>query len=118
MTGAEAVFVVTAYVCLAGEPCVTRAGTTPVRGFTLACDPTVLPIGSAVTLEGHGELWCHDTGGKIKGQRLDLYLGVAKERRTHGQCQADNWRGRWCEALKFGTRRLRVRVTHLPRRQP
>lgn len=113
--GTSAVFVVTAYACLAGEPCVTKAGTTPVPGFTLACDPTVLPIGSAVTLEGHGERWCHDTGGKIKGRRLDLYLGVAEKPRTRTECVRDQWRGPWCRALKFGVQRLRVQVTHRPR---
>jgi len=88
-----ALFTLSAY-CMAGGSGlgVTKAGTVPVEEFTIAADPTVVPIGSSVQIEGLGTRWVHDTGGAIKGRRLDVFME---------QCS---------EAKRFGIQRRRVRV--------
>jgi 3D (Asp-Asp-Asp) domain-containing protein len=88
-----ALFTLSAY-CLAGGSGlgVTKAGTAPVDEFTIAADPTVVPIGSSIHIEGLGTRWVHDTGGAIKGRRLDVFME---------QCS---------EAKRFGIQRRRVAI--------
>ncbi|MGG5765199.1 MULTISPECIES: cell wall-binding protein EntA [Bacillus cereus group] len=41
----------------------------------IAVDPKVIPLGSKVWVEGYGEAIAGDTGGAIKGNRIDVLLG-------------------------------------------
>ena len=56
----------------------TATGTWPSRG-TVATDPRVIPTGSKLWVEGYGEAVAADTGGAIKGQRIDLYMDTKHE---------------------------------------
>ncbi|GAA3326735.1 hypothetical protein GCM10020331_063860 [Ectobacillus funiculus] len=38
----------------------------------IAVDPKVIPLGSKVWVEGYGEAIAGDTGGAIKGNRIDV----------------------------------------------
>lgn len=49
----------------------------------IAVDPSIIPLGSTVYVEGYGMAIAGDTGGAIKGHRIDIYM------RDHGQ--AINW---------------------------
>jgi len=40
----------------------------------VAVDPSVIPLGSRVHVEGYGEAIAGDTGGAIKGDRIDVHL--------------------------------------------
>lgn len=40
----------------------------------IAVDPSVIPLGSKVWVEGYGEAMALDTGGAIKGNRVDLLM--------------------------------------------
>lgn len=40
----------------------------------IAVDPSVIPLGSRVWVEGYGEAVAGDTGGAIKGNRIDVLL--------------------------------------------
>ena len=40
----------------------------------IAVDTRVLPFGSKVYIEGLGEFIADDTGGDIKGNRIDIYM--------------------------------------------
>lgn len=40
----------------------------------IAVDPSVIPLGSKVWVEGYGEAIAADTGGAIKGHRIDLFV--------------------------------------------
>lgn len=40
----------------------------------IAVDPKVIPLGSKVWVEGYGEAIAGDTGGAIKGNRIDILL--------------------------------------------
>ncbi|TQS72070.1 LysM peptidoglycan-binding domain-containing protein [Ornithinibacillus gellani] len=40
----------------------------------IAVDPSVIPLGSKVYVEGYGEAIAGDTGGAIKGNKIDLHV--------------------------------------------
>ncbi|MBC1604966.1 LysM peptidoglycan-binding and 3D domain-containing protein [Paenilisteria rocourtiae] len=40
----------------------------------IAVDPSVIPLGSKVYVEGYGEAIAADTGGAIKGNKIDVHL--------------------------------------------
>lgn len=40
----------------------------------ISVDPSVIPLGSKVMVEGYGEAVAGDTGGAIKGNRIDIYM--------------------------------------------
>jgi 3D (Asp-Asp-Asp) domain-containing protein len=56
----------------------TASGTWPAVG-TVAVDPKVIPLGSRLYVEGYGEAIAADTGGDIKGNRVDLYMETEDE---------------------------------------
>jgi 3D (Asp-Asp-Asp) domain-containing protein len=73
---------------------ITRSGVKSNYGI-IAADPKWLPIGSIVRLEAQeysGLYSVLDTGSKIKGRKIDIYL--------------DNYE----EAISFGRRRVRLEV--------
>ena len=51
----------------------TASGTMPEEGRTIAVDPNVIPLGSKVIIDGHTYI-AEDTGGVIKGNRIDMYF--------------------------------------------
>ena len=51
----------------------TATGTWPSRG-TIAVDPTIIPLGTRLFVEGYGEGIAEDTGGAIQGHIIDLYM--------------------------------------------
>lgn len=50
----------------------TALGTAIVAGRTIAVDPKVIPLGSEVYIEGYGTFIAEDTGGAIKGNKIDI----------------------------------------------
>ena len=58
----------------------------------IAVDPNVIPLGSKVWVEGYGYAVAGDTGGAIKGNRIDLFV---PDKQT---------------AYRFGTKRVKIRV--------
>lgn len=74
----EGVFTITAYCpcekcCGAYANGYTATGAKATQGVTVAADPDVLPMGTEIELDGH-TYTVQDTGGAIKGNRLDLYF--------------------------------------------
>ena len=43
-------------------------------GKVIAVDPNVIPLGSTVQVEGYGKATAVDTGGAIKGNRIDVFI--------------------------------------------
>jgi len=93
--GARLQFQATAYC--KGE---TTASGVGVRTGIAAADPAILPVGSVVRVETpnprYSGVWTvMDTGPKVRGRSLDLYLWSCKE------------------ALQFGRRNVRLTVLRL-----
>ena len=86
----------TAYSC-DGRKGITATGTVVHLG-TVAVDPKVIPLGSKLYITSddgkyvYGYATAEDTGGLIKGNRVDLYYNTTEE------------------CIQFGARRVTVRV--------
>ena len=52
---------------------ITKSGVKAVEGVTIAADPNILPLGTKVLINGH-EYTVQDTGGAIKGNKIDVYF--------------------------------------------
>ncbi|MBS5306536.1 MULTISPECIES: 3D domain-containing protein [Clostridium] len=67
----------------------TATGLKPVRDpnglSTIAVDPSVIPLGSKVHVEGYGYAIASDTGGAIKGNKIDLYMNSEAECLSFGR---------------------------------
>ncbi len=70
---------------------VTATGTTPRPGI-IAVDPKVIPHGTLVYINDFGYFRAEDTGGVIKGNRIDVFM--------HSRA----------DALKFGKRWVDVKI--------
>ena len=51
----------------------------------IAVDPNIIPLGSKVWVEGYGEAIAADTGGAIKGNRIDLFIADENEANQWGR---------------------------------
>lgn len=76
-------FKITAYCscsscCGKGSSGKTASGTTPMAGRTVAVDPKIIPLGSKVIIDGHTYI-AEDTGGAIKGNKIDIYFSSHQE---------------------------------------
>ena len=51
----------------------------------IAVDPSVIPLGSRVWVEGYGEAIAGDTGGAIKGHKIDVLMPSDADARNWGR---------------------------------
>ncbi|MFC3773340.1 3D domain-containing protein [Paenibacillus sp. GCM10012303] len=58
---------------------ITRSGSKAEEGRTVAVDPSIIPLGSTVLIEGIGVRKAEDTGSAIKGARIDVFMNDLKE---------------------------------------
>lgn len=84
-------FVLTAYcyenyhhICNNGDASVTATGTTPTENRTIAVDPSVIPYGTEVIINGNTYV-AEDTGGAIKGNRIDICFASHEEALQFGK---------------------------------
>lgn len=61
----------------------TSTGSTAVTNRTIAVDPTVIPYGSKVVINGQVYI-AEDCGGAIKNNRIDIYVGSHAEAEEKG----------------------------------
>lgn len=61
----------------------TATGRTPTVGRTIAVDPRVIPLGTKVVINGH-TYTAEDTGGAIRGNRIDIFVGSHEEANRKG----------------------------------
>jgi len=75
----------------------TASGAAPAQGI-IAADPRVLPIGSRVRIEAgsySGEYLVADTGGAVRGKRIDIWTPTPRE------------------AMRFGRRTVKLTVLQI-----
>lgn len=82
----------TAYVALCDTGCtgITATGINLLQNpglKVIAVDPSVIPLGSKVHVEGYGYAIAGDTGGAIKGNRIDLYVQNHSDAVAYGRQQ-------------------------------
>ena len=75
--------------CCGKSDGITATGTKVTANRTIAVDPRVIPLGSQVMIDGNIYV-AEDTGGNIKGNRIDMYFPTHQE--------ALNWGIRYKEA--------------------
>jgi 3D (Asp-Asp-Asp) domain-containing protein len=78
----------------------TASGQCVTRGL-IAADPRVLPLGTRVRLDAgawSGEYVVADTGGAIRGRKIDIWTPTSRE------------------AMRFGRRPVKVTILSLPQR--
>jgi 3D (Asp-Asp-Asp) domain-containing protein len=95
-------FVITMYAvgCDVKPNSPTRSGVMPAIEFTVAADPSVLPIGSIIEIEGFsGPRMVQDIGGLVKGNHVDVFVHSCKVARD------------------WGKRKRAVRVIHVPKKE-
>lgn len=67
----------------------TATGTVPVRNpngiSTVAVDPSFIPLGSKLYVDGYGYAVAADTGGAIGGNKIDLYMNTLAECQAFGR---------------------------------
>ena len=63
----------------------TATGTKPTQGRTIAVDPKKIPLGSIIYIEGYGYFIAEDTGGAIKGNRIDVFVNSHEEALANGK---------------------------------
>lgn len=63
---------------------ITSTGVTAVTNRTIAVDPTIIPYGSKVVINGQIYV-AEDCGGAIKGNRIDIYVGSHAEGNNKGK---------------------------------
>jgi 3D (Asp-Asp-Asp) domain-containing protein len=78
----------------------------PVSRGLIAADPSILPLGSRVRVEAGswtGEYLVADTGGAVKGRRIDIWTPSAREAMQFGRRTVK------LTVLEFGGRRARTK---------
>lgn len=63
---------------------ITRSGSTVKDGRTVAVDPKVIPLGTWVYIEDIGLRKAEDTGGAVKGKKIDVYYDSDATARKFG----------------------------------
>ena len=70
--------------CGKKEEKLTKTGTIPKAGHTVAADPEVLPMGSRVKIDGI-TYTVEDTGNLVKGNVIDIYFDTHEEAMKYGR---------------------------------
>lgn len=63
---------------------ITASGRVAKRGV-VAVDPRVIPLGTELYIEGYGYAVAGDTGGAIKGNKIDLFMDTTAECMNFGR---------------------------------
>ncbi len=85
-------FILTAYdacmLCCGKTDGITATKTKCFSGRTIAVDPKVIPYGSKVLIGGYVFI-AEDTGGKIKGKHIDMYMDTHETAKLFGRRTAN-----------------------------
>ena len=76
-----------------GTGSITATGREAYEGI-IAVDPKIIPLGTEVEIKDLGKFIAEDTGGKIKGNRIDIYFSTKAEAKEFGK------QGIWLRMVK------------------
>jgi 3D (Asp-Asp-Asp) domain-containing protein len=57
----------------------------PVGWGVVAVDPSVIPLGTRLTVPGYGEAVAADTGSAVRGATIDLWFPTLAQARAWGR---------------------------------
>lgn len=69
----------------------TTASGAPAGPGSIAVDRRVIPLGTRLVVEGYGPGDARDTGGAIRGNRVDVWLSTAAACRAWGRRSVRVW---------------------------
>lgn len=72
------------YDHICGGNGVTASGTTVEVGRTVAVDPSIIPYGTLLYIEGYGFRIAEDCGGAVKGHQIDVVVQTHDEAMSLG----------------------------------
>lgn len=75
-------------ICCDVETGITATGTPVVEGRTIAVDPSVIPYGTQVIINGH-VFTAEDCGGAVRGNHIDIYVKDHQTALELGRGQAE-----------------------------
>ena len=75
-------------ICCDVETGITATGTPVVEGRTIAVDPSVIPYGTQVIINGH-VFTAEDCGGAVRGNHIDIYVNDHQTALELGRNQAE-----------------------------
>ena len=78
-----------------GTTGITATGKVAVEGI-IAVDPKIIPFGTTVEIKDIGVFIADDSGGKIKGNRIDIFFDSKEEAKDFGK------KGVWLRFLDNG----------------
>ena len=78
------------HICGTGSG-ITSTGTTVTAGRTVAVDPSVIPYGATMYIEGYGFRVAEDCGGAVNGNHID----VAVETHADADIMGSGYKGVW-----------------------
>ncbi|RXT08993.1 3D domain-containing protein [Ammoniphilus sp. CFH 90114] len=67
---------------------ITASGRRAKEGHTIAVDPSVIPLGTWVYIEGVGFRRAEDTGGAVKGNKIDIFYESDQSAHRFGKKRA------------------------------
>jgi 3D (Asp-Asp-Asp) domain-containing protein len=70
--------------CCGKDDGITASGMKAGKGV-VAVDPTVVPLGTKLYVQGYGFCVAADTGGAIKGNKIDLCYNTYQEALNYGR---------------------------------
>lgn len=70
--------------CCGKSDGITATGTKATAGRTIAVDPSIIPYGTEIIINGHTYI-AEDTGGAVKGNRVDIFFDTHEEARQFGR---------------------------------
>ncbi|EOL43545.1 3D domain-containing protein [Enterococcus caccae] len=92
-SGQKVLMEATAYSCnegfIGGGNLTAMGQDLRVDPMAIAVDPTVIPLGTKLYVEGYGEAIASDTGGAIKGNIIDLHFSDVSQCINWGRRQVE-----------------------------
>ena len=78
------------HICGTGAG-ITATGTQVTSGRTIAVDPTVIPYGTEVYIEGYGWRVAEDCGGAVDGKHIDIAVETHTQALSMGTTTGGVW---------------------------